>query len=74
MLEFAFGHDIVSEPKSLFQLRPFKILSVKNTETNTDVSERDAIKQGVIDDNRVTYTDKTTGKQVLIADAIRVYT
>ena len=56
----------------LFQLRPFKIISVKNTETNASLSERDAIKQGVLDDNRITYTDKTTGKQVLIADAIQV--
>ena len=45
---------------------------MKNTQTNSNLSERDAIRQGVIDDNRVTYTDKTTGKQVLIADAIQV--
>ena len=56
----------------LFQLRPFKIISVKNTETNASLSERDAIKQGVLDNNMITYTDKTTGKQVLIADAIQV--
>ena len=56
----------------VFQLRPFKIISVKNTETGSSLSEGDAIKQGVLDDNRITYTDNTTGKQVLIADAIQV--
>ena len=48
------------------------MISAKNTATNSNLSEREALQQGVLDENKVTYTDKKTGKQVLIADAIQV--
>ena len=60
------------QEKCFFQLRPFKIISAKNTKTNAKLSERDAMAQGVIDDHKVTFTDIKNSKQVLIADAIQV--
>ena len=64
--------DVTDSMCCLLQLQPFQVISAKNTLNSRRLSERKAIEEGVLDEGCLTYTDKKTCKQVLIADAIQV--
>ena len=50
-------------------IRPNCIKSVRNTSTGADVSVQEAVRLGILDDKQQMYTDKRTGRRMLVAEA-----
>jgi hypothetical protein len=50
-------------------VRPYKILSIKDPKTGKDITPDEAIGLGILDQRQGSYTDRHTGKRLLVTEA-----
>jgi len=50
-------------------VRSQSIVSVRNTQTGTDLTDQQAVNQGVLDQRREVFTDKKTGRRMTLTEA-----
>lgn len=50
-------------------VRPYNVLSARDTQTGADLTQPDAVKAGIIDERHGTYLDRKSGKRSLITEA-----
>ena len=49
--------------------RPYIVISVRDTNMGDDITQEEAVKRGIINEEGGTYTDRRTGKKMLIKEA-----
>lgn len=60
---------IITVKTSRDVMRPFTIQSVKNPDTGAEVTVAEAVRLGLLDERHEMYTDKRTGKRMVVAEA-----